>query len=834
MAKTEKEQLSRRAKRIIIFLWWSVVLGPFAGLSLALFLASMGDMPTFDELENPQSNEATIIYSADGQILGNYFKENRVNIKYNQISRYVIDCLIATEDERYYEHTGIDFRAMPRVFMGAVTGNTNRGGGSTLTQQLAKMLFHDHSLSKWERISQKLKEWIIASRLERSYTKEEILTMYLNKYDFVNNAVGIFSAAKVYFNTTPDSLRLEQAAMLIGMCQNASLYNPVRFPERAKKRREIVLHQLLRNNENPRVVNHITQAQYDSLRELPLGLDFHRVDHVEGLAPYFREELRKDVTALLDSKDENGEYKYHKKDGKPYDIYEDGLRIYTTIDSRMQAYGEWAVQEHLGKELQKSFDKDNKRWKHAPFSNDLSVEKIEELMTTAMHRSDRYKILAGKLCGSCGRTKSMGTQGGFHICSHCEDSVPVRSETEIQKIFDTKTPMRVFAWGKPNNEFDTTMSPMDSIRYYKHFLQAGLMSMDPHTGFIKAWVGGTNYKHFMYDHVRLGTRQVGSTFKPFVYAAAFRDRVLGPCNEAPDIEHCIEVPETAKKNKLWCPKNSVAGGYSGDMIPLYWALANSMNNITAFIMRHEKPALVINLVKDLGIQGLDPVPAICLGVCDLSVYQMVGAQGAFANKGIYIKPILYTRIEDHNGNVIYEVEPEMNEAMDEFTAYAMLEIMKGVTSGVVNPNNGKVAGTGLRLRSSRPYAGFKNPIAGKTGTTQGNSDGWFMGLTPDLVTGVWVGAEDRSIRFSTTDQGQGANVALPIWGYYMKKVYADKNLKISDKDFEKPDNFPDELINCRGHSTKTIDIGSVNLNEVEKENPFETEELFEEQVDSFE
>lgn len=823
MSKTKNNssvnELSSRTKKIIIWSWWLITLGPLTGLLLVLFLVSFGDLPSFEELENPRSNEATIIYSSDGEILGNYFKENRVNVKFNQISKYMVDCLVATEDERFHEHAGIDYKALPRVFSGFIGGNTNKGGGSTLTQQLAKMLFHKRPDSKVARIKQKFAEWIIASRLERSYTKEEILTMYLNRFDFVNNAVGIFSASRVYFNTTPDSLRLEQAALLVGMCQNPSLYNPIRFPDRALKRREIILSQLLRNNENEKVGTKINREQYDSLRQLPLGINFQRVDHIDGLAPYFREELRKDVTDLLAQKDKNGNLIYQKKDGTAFDVYEDGLRIYTTIDSRMQKHAEWAVQEYIGTDLQKAFDKDNKRWKRPPFSNDIDEEKINEILTTAMQRSDRYKILAGKLCGSCGRTKHMTKESGNHICGHCQTSIPVISEEQILKVFNTKTEMRVFGWGKPNNEFDTSMSPMDSIRYYKHFLQAGLMAMEPQTGFIKAWVGGTNYKHFMYDHVRLGTRQVGSTFKPFVYAAAFRDRVFSPCNEAPDIEHCIEVPHTAKINKLWCPKNSVVGGYTGDMIPLYWAMANSMNNITAYIMKSEKPALVISLVKDLGIKNLEAVPAICLGVCDLSVYQMVGAQSAFANKGIYIKPIMFTRIEDRNGNVIYEVEPETNEAMDEYTAYAMLHIMKYVTSGVVNPNTGKVAGTGLRLRSNRPYAGFKNPIAGKTGTTQGNSDGWFIGLTPDLVTGVWVGAEDRSIRFSTTDQGQGANTSLPIWGYFMKKVYADPKLKVSQGDFEKPDGFPDEFINCRNSKNDIIDISKIKFKDVE-ENPF--------------
>ncbi|HCA84002.1 MAG TPA: penicillin-binding protein [Flavobacteriales bacterium] len=822
MAKENSEKksvdsgLGKRGKRMVLAIWWMIALGPIVSVWLVMFFVSMGNLPSFDELENPSSNEATMIISGDGQILGKYFKENRTNVKYNQISRFVIDCLVATEDERYYDHSGIDFKALPRVFSGAITGNTNRGGGSTITQQLAKMLFHDKAKSTLERVKQKLQEWVIAVRLERAYTKEEIITMYLNKFDFVNNAVGIHSAARVYFNTTPDSLKIHEAALLVGMCQNPAMYNPKRFPERAMKRREIVLYQLMRSSENPLVKTKITREQYDSLRVLPIELDFQSTDHVEGPAPYFREELRKELTALFEKKDENGNFVYHKKDGSPYNIYNDGLRIYTTLDSRMQRYAEWAVAEHLGKELQIDFDKDNKRWKNPPFSNDITKEKGDSLILASVHRSKRYRILSGKLCGNCERTKDMAKKGDFHICGFCGDSLAYRTENEIDKIFNTPTKMRVFTWRKPGNEFDTLMSPRDSIIYYKRFLQVGMVSMDPHTGFIKAWVGGPNFKHFQFDHVQVGKRQVGSTFKPFVYAAAFRDRVLSPCSTAPDIEHCIEVPLNARTNKLWCPRNAGVK-YTGEQIPLFWALAASMNNITAFIMQKEKPALVIKLVEDLGIPKgyLDPVPAICLGVCDLSVLQIVAAQSAFANKGVYIKPMMYTRIEDRQGNVILDVQPETNEAMDEHTAYAMLEIMKGATSGAINPFTGKVAGTALRMRSGKPYGGIKTAVAGKTGTTQNNSDGWFIGLTPDLVTGVWVGCEDRSVRFSRTDLGQGANTAMPVWGYYMKKVYADKQLKISTSDFERPDDFPEQFLNCREGKGMASIWNEINFLEVE-------------------
>jgi len=816
----DPNQLSPRARKFILWGMWAFFLGPFLLIFSMLFIVSFDDnMPSIEELANPKNSEATIIYSADGQVLGKYFKENRVNVEYNELSQFLIDCLIATEDIRYYEHTGVDFKALPRVFTGALSGDNSKGGGSTITQQLAKMLFPREKMTKWQFTKRKFKEWIIATRLERAYTKEEILTMYLNKFDFIHNAVGISSAARVYFNTTPDSLRLEQAAMLIGMCQNPAKWDPIRFSEKAMKRREIVLFQLMTNSGSEYIKTKITKEQYDSLRVLPLGLSVQKVDHVVGLAPYFREVLRSELTELFERKNENGEYVYHKKDGSKYDIYNDGLRIYTTIDSRMQKYAEWSVQEHLGKELQKAFDKDNKRWKNSPFSNEVNEEEIEKLINQSVIRSARYKVLKGKLCGNCERGHEyIRKEGNKFVCTYCAEEIPVRTEEEIKKIFNTKTTMTVFSWTKPNYEFDTTMTPMDSIIYYKKFLQAGMMAMDPKTGFIKAWVGGPNFKHFQYDHVKQGTRQVGSTFKPFVYAAAIRDRLFSMCSEIPDIQHCIEVPFTAKTTKPWCPGGSSV--YTGDMTPLYWALPASMNNITVAIMKQCKPATVIKMAEALGIEKgyLEPVPSICLGSCDLSVHDMVGAQSAFANNGIFIRPMMYTRIEDRNGNVIVDVEPETNEAMDEYTAYMMLQIMKGTTSGAYNPHTGKAAGTALRLRSNKPYGKLKNPIAGKTGTTDSNSDGWFIGLTPDLVAGVWVGCEDRSVHFRGTDLGQGANMALPIWGYFFNKVIADKTLKISQGDFERPDNMPEELLNCKDYKSSVSDIwNSINLQEVEVE-----------------
>lgn len=825
MAKKENTKISdkpaspNKLLKRIVMITWLILLGPFVAIGIMLLIAST-NLPDIKELENPTFHLASEVYSADNALLGKYFKENRTNVEYKDISPFVIDCLVATEDERFYEHTGIDFTALMRVVKGVVTGNSGQGGGSTLTQQLAKMLFSEKPNGSMERIHQKFQEWIIATQIERRYTKQEILTMYVNKFDFVNNAHGIKSASRVYFNTTPDSLTLEQAALLVGMFQNPSRYNPIKFPENAKKRREIVLKQLLKNSSNPNIKTKLTEEQYHKIRQKPLGIEYVKVDHVEGLAPYFREELRKDLTQLFNEKDENGNYKIHKKDGTPYDVYEDGLKIYTTLDSRMQRYGEWAVQEHLKKELQKSFDKDQKRWKRAPFANHVHDTTVAKIMRNAVRSSNRYKMYTGKICGYCERVEKFinkSTENGKQVftCTQCKHRQYGMNEAEIKKMFDTKFKMKVFAWNRPNNEFDTIMTPNDSIKYHMKFLQAALISIDPHTGFIKAWVGGPDYHHFKYDHVN-ARRQVGSTFKPFVYAAAFRDRLFNPCSEIPDVEHCIEVQHTAKTTKPWCPSNS-GSAYSGAPIPLYFALPASMNNITAAIIKEEKAATVIKMLETMGIPKgyLPAVPSICLGSCELSPYEMTGAQASFANKGIYIKPIMYTRIEDKNGNVIYDVEPVTSEAMDEETAYMMCMVMKGATSGVTNPHTKQTGGTAMRIRSgAKPYGGIKYPIAGKTGTTQNQTDGWFMGLTPDLVTGVWVGADNSAVHFSRTDLGMGTATALPIWGYFMKKVYADKKLKISTGDFEQPEGY--RLFDCSENMQGNSDLWkSVDLKEVE-------------------
>jgi penicillin-binding protein 1A len=814
---TNQISLSKKTQNRILILLWLIITGPVLGLMLMILIVSFDDLPTLEQLENPVSNLASEIISSDNQILGKYYEQNRTNVEYNQISPYVIDCLIATEDERFYNHSGVDVEAIFRVAKGVISSNTSQGGGSTLSQQLSKMLFPREKMNTWQMVKRKFKEWIISTRIEKSYTKEEILTMYLNQFDFLYNAVGIHSAARVYFNTTPDSLKLEQAAMLVGMAKNPSMYNPLKFEENAIKRREVVLKQLLKNNNNPHIKTKINRQQYDSLRLLPLAINYQKVDHQEGLAPYFREVLRTEITQLLNEKNENGEYKIRKKDGSKYDVYKDGLKIYTTIDTRMQKYAEWAVEEHLKKELQKEFDKDHKRFDkngqpkpNWPFVTNYKItqEKVDEVMNAAIKRSDRYLVMSGKKCGKCERNKDyIKKEKGNYVCTYCKHETKIYTQDEIDKIMHTPTKMRVFSWYKKGYEFDTLMSPVDSIRYYKSFLLSGLISMDPKTGFVKAWVGGPYFKHFKLDHVKQTRRQVGSTFKPFVYAAAFRDRLFTPCSEAPNIEYCIEVPHTAKTTKPWCPKNPGVA-YTGEQVPLYYALAASWNNITAYIIKHEKPATVVKMLENMGIPKgyLPPVPSICLGACELSVYEMTGAQSSFANKGVYIKPIYFTRIEDKNGNVIYDVEPEMSEAMDEETAYMMLQIMKGVTSGVVNPHNGKAAGTATRIRSNKPYGNIKAPIAGKTGTTNDQSDGWFIGITPDLVTGVWVGCEDMIVRFSTTNLGQGANMALPIWGYYMNKVYADKSLKISQSDFEAPEGNSFDFARCKDFKTGGLDL----------------------------
>lgn len=785
---TEKAP-KKRSKAWII--WWMVVLGPVLGLVALLLLASSSDLPSTDDLEDPRSDLATAILFSDGSQMGQYYRENRIPVDYGDISPNVVEALIATEDERFRMHSGIDVRGTIRA--GAYLGK--KGGASTLTQQLAKMLFTARSSNFVKRTFQKFQEWIISAQLERQYTKDEIIAMYLNRFDWINQAVGIHSAARVYFSTTPDSLKVEEAALLIGMCKNPALFNPLRRPDTTLTRRMVVLDQMRKNG-------FLSTTQYDSLKVLPIGLKFQRVDHAEGPAPYYREVLRSKLQTMLAEKDEEGKLRFAKADGSAYDIYTDGLKIYTTLDHRMQEYAEYAVREHLGTELQADFFKDISKKKNKPFDFRVTQEEIDGILNAAMQRSVRYKNLVGKQCPNCERpskyieTKQYEGSKHFHCrpdLGGCDTYWPIVPKDSIPAIFDTPVPMRVFSW---KGEVDTLLSPMDSIRYYKSFLQSGLLSMDPHTGFIKAWVGGIDFKHFQYDHVEQARRQVGSTFKPFVYATAIREG-MEPCRELPNQRVCFDMPPGQPE---WCPENSDAS--YGGMVTVEYALANSMNTITAWLMKQYGPQAVTVLARHMGVKSpLDPVPSLCLGVADLTVMEMTGAFATFANKGVYIEPIMFTRIEDKNGNAVYDVVPKTDEALDEKTAFVMLEMLKCVTDGAYNPSTGKTVGTGMRLRmgwgNRAKYGNIKYPTAAKTGTTQNNSDGWFMGVTPDLVTGVWTGADDRSVRFSSTDKGQGANMALPIYGYYMNKIYADPKIEISTGDFERPSGPIGIETNCR-------------------------------------
>ena len=682
-----------------------------------------GTMPTFEELENPQTNLATQIISCDGKVLGSYYVENRSNVRYSDLSPYLPQALVSIEDERFYKHSGIDTKSLFRVAYGVLTGN-HKGGGSTLTQQLAKNLFpRGENLSKTRLAIRKFQEWITATKLEYNYSKDEIIAMYLNTVAFGHNAYGIRSAAKTFFDKDPKDLNLEESALMAGVVNAPTRFSPVRNPERSMQRRNLVLKAMEKNG-------YITKEVYDSVSQIPIDMShFGVMDHNSGQATYFREQLRKELTEWSKT--------HLRPDGKPYNIYRDGLKIYTTIDSRMQRYAEEAVREFMGGSLQPSFYKHWKDRKNAPFAlSDL--DQIDAIMETSMKRTDRYREL-----------KNQGMD---------PDS--------IRKVFDTPVEMTVFSWDGP---IDTVMSPMDSIRYYKWFLQASLVSIESHTGHVKAYVGGIDYRFFKYDHVTQAQRQVGSTFKPFLYALAMQEGEYTPCTKIPNIPYNIELED----GKFWSPRNS-GDKHINEEVTLKWALAQSNNWISAYLMNRFGPQAVISMARRMGVESpIDPVPAICLGVCDLKLIEMVGAMSTFANQGVYIKPIFITKIEDKNGNVIERFTAEESEAMSEVTAYKMIELMKGVVQ----------SGTGVRLRYMYK---FDNPIAGKTGTTQKNSDGYFMGITPDLTTGVWVGAEDRSVHFRSTELGQGSHTALPIWALYMQRVYADPSLHISKGDFPKP------------------------------------------------
>lgn len=746
----------------------------YASIVVAVFLMFFmmaegwfGFMPTFEELENPESLLASEVVSADHVVLGKYFKENRSFVKYEEFSPDLLNALVATEDVRFFRHSGIDMRGLVRVVKGILTADTNSGGGSTISQQLAKMLFpRDNLDNKFELILRKLKEWVIAVKIEKSYTKEEILTMYLNKYDFLNLAVGIKSAASIYFNTSPDSLRLEQAAMLIGMAKNSSLFNPVRRPELTLQRRNVVLSQMKK-------YGYISKEVFKATQALPLNLDYHKVDFKTGLAPYFREYLRGAMNAnkpkrsdyrawqIQKYKEDSVEWeinplygwcnKNKKADGTSYNLYRDGIRIITTIDSRMQRYAEEAVNTHLKNNLQPAFNKHLKKLRNQPFSNDLSNDAFEAIMDQSIKQTERYRI--AKLNG--------------------------KSWDEIKKIFNTPVEMTVFSY---KGDRDTVLTPLDSIKYSLSILRSSFMSMEIKTGQVKAYVGGPDYAHFMYDMVKDGKRQVGSTVKPFLYTLAMQNGLL-PCSKVPNVKQQFILPD----GRIWEAKNSSPTKFDDKMVTLKWGLAHSVNQVSAWVMKQYNPQSVADVMKKMGVYSpIDPVPSMFLGTSDVTLYEIVGAYGTFANKGVFTQPIFVTRIEDRHGNIISTFRPEKHDAIDEQTAYLMIELMRGVVD----------AGSGGRLRWKPEYGGFKGQIAAKTGTTQNQSDGWFLGITPQLVNGSWTGAELRSIHFEDLQSGQGASMALPIWGYYMRKVYADKSLPYSDQsEFERPVNFSVNL-NC--------------------------------------
>lgn len=761
---------SKWARRI-----WLIALAPFILVFVVVLAAMFSGLPDVEVLANPKINLATQVLATDGKALGAYYKENRSDAKFNELPPHLINALLSTEDVRFREHSGVDYIGLFRAVMSA----GRDGGGSTITQQLAKMQFtaNERKAGKVKRLWQKIREWIIACQLERLYTKDEIISLYLNQYDFSNQAVGIKSAANVYFNTTPGNLKVEQCAMLVGMLKNSSLYNPQSRDSLVMKRREVVLNQMEK-------YKFISQQEYDSLRVLPLGLDFQRMSHDEGLAPYFREVLRGKLDDILHEKDEKGNLKYAKADGTAYDIYRDGLKVYTTIDTKMQEYAEWAVEEHLKKELQPAFTKDvNRRKKeNYPFYNGIAKNARESIMKQAIKGSEHYMILTGKLCPDCKRpaayiqeekdengdpifhcTLEVGSQRG------CDHKWHAPSEEEIDKEMNTPVKMKMYSHKGPK---DTILSPIDSIKYNKAILHASLMAMDPHSGHVKAWVGGIDFKHFKFDNVYQSARQVGSTFKPLVYATALR-MGKNPTDQVDGSRFCWGS---------WCPENS-GGGYGS--YTMRCALANSVNTVSARLAQQYGIDDIIKLARRLGIKAhLDPVGPLALGAANIPLYQMVGALGSFVNNGLYIEPTFILRIEDKNGTAIYEAEPNIEQALDQNVAYDMLTMMKAVIDGSCG------SGTGVRLRNAaKPYGGIKYPTAGKTGTTQNNTDGWFMGLTPDLVTGVWVGAQDPTVRFTSTALGQGANTGLPIYGYFMKKLYADKSIKISTEDFKVPDGY---------------------------------------------
>ena len=743
--QNEKKKTAKLSKKFFIRFWsvFAIFLLCIVAFFASIEYEAFGPMPSFEELENPNSLLASEVYSADGILLGKYYFENRSNIHYSDLSPCLIKALIATEDVRFYEHSGVDIRALGRALKGIGTGD-KKGGASTITQQLVKNLFPRGKLSKTQLIIRKFQEWVTAIKVERSYTKEEIIAMYFNTMDFGSQSFGIKSAARTFFQKEPIDLNMEESALLVGVLNAPTRYSPVQNPEKSLQRRNVVLSQMKR-------YNFITEQVRDSLQQLPIDISSYTIqDQNAGLAPYFREYLRMELRKWCDS--------HTKADGTNYNIYKDGLKIYTTIDSRMQRYAEEAVREWLGQELQPAFSNHWKNMPNAPFTYLSNAEK-EKLYERSMKSTDRYR--------------NMKAEGS--------------TEQQIDSAFNTPVRMKVFSWNDP---IDTVMSPMDSIKYYYFFLRSGLMAMEPHTGYVKAYVGGPDYRFFKYDQVKYAARQVGSTFKPFVYTIAMQEKGYIPCSEIAKIQPSIELYD----GSFWTPQNANKDKI-GEMVTLRWALANSDNWISAHLMKEISPQSVINLIRKMGITSpIDPVVSICLGAAEITLCEMVGAFNTYPSQGIYVEPIFVKRIEDKYGNVLENFVPNRVETMSEETAYTMLRTMQGVVEG----------GTSSRLRYKYQLL---MPIAGKTGTTNNHSDGWFIGMSPYLTAGVWTGGEYRSIHFRSITYGQGAHMALPIWARFMQKVYDDPTINMPKDDFLKP---------ASGFEVN-FDCSKVNLNQLIEE-----------------
>lgn len=772
--KMNKKFKTRTAFISIFWVLYLVLLGSAVLIFSMIAKGSIGYMPPVEQLQNPIDKYASQVISSDGKVLGNYSqeRENRIYVDYKDLSPHLVKALIATEDIRFANHSGIDAQGVARAIVKrAILFQPNAGGGSTITQQLAKQLFSPSVDNTMERLFQKPIEWVIAAQLERYYTKEEIINMYLNKFDFLYNAVGIQSAARVYFGTTPKNLKVEEAAVLIGMCKNPTYFNPKRHPDRTKGRRNVVLGQMEK-------AGYISKAERDSLAALPLTLHFTKVDHKDGLAPYFREYLRMVMAAKKPDKknyrgwqmqkfsedslawETNPLYgwcnKNKKPDGSYYNLGTDGLKIYTTLDSRMQKYAEDAVSEHIGTVIQPTFSKEKSKRSYAPFSRDLSSGRIDTILTRAMQQTDRYRILK---------------QSGMSVA-------------DIRKNFKELTDMRVFTWNGPK---DTIMTPWDSIKYHKGYLRSAFMSMDPKSGHVKAYVGGIDFNHFQYDMVNGGRRQVGSTMKPFLYSLAMLEGI-SPCDQMQHVQQQL----MDENGRAWTPKNSGAKEV-GEMVTIKWGLQNSSNWVTAYLMKQLSPYTFVRLLHSFGLKNyIDPVISVCLGTPDVSVSEMVSGYTTFANKGIRVEPLYVTRIEDKDGNTLATFAPQVSEVLTEDVTNKMLDMLQSVIDG----------GTGNRLRFRY---GIKAPMGGKTGTTQENSDGWFIGFTPSLVSGCWVGGEEPVIHFDNLSDGQGANVALPVYGLYMKKVYADPSLGYEET--EKFD-LPEDYDPCQGMTTDTVNTST--------------------------